>query len=153
MVQLLLFRSPDDGRMAVALAQVARLEELKVEQVETTGGQDVVQYRDNIMPLVRVFDILPERRKDLRNPTCGVPAGVLPVVVHQRGDRPIGLVVGEILDTVDADLAQLRPASRPGVQGCLVIQGKVTEVLDVEAVLRTALPAYAQSVHAAQVGV
>ncbi|MFM2092290.1 MAG: hypothetical protein RLZZ127_2779, partial [Planctomycetota bacterium] len=142
---LLVFRSPDDGRMAVPLAGVNRLEELREDQVERMGGQEVVQYRGGIMPLVRVFRTLAERRKNPRNPDAGVKPGTLPVVVHAHGDQMIGLVVGEILDTVEEDLSALRPASRPGITGCLVVRGKVTELLAIDHVVKTALPALAET--------
>jgi two-component system chemotaxis sensor kinase CheA len=137
---LLLFQSPDDGRMAIPLSQVVRLEEMPVDKVENTGDVEVVQYRGEILPLVRVFQILPERRKNPRHPEAGVEDNLLPVVVHSHGNRQVGLVVGRIIDTVEESLKLQRPSSRPGVKGCLVISSKVTEVLDVESVVRTALP-------------
>jgi two-component system chemotaxis sensor kinase CheA len=142
---LLVFRSPDDGRMAVPLAQVSRLEELQESQVERMGTQEVVQYRGGIMPLVRVFRTLSERRKAPRNPDAGVKPGTLPVVVHIRDGQAVGLVVGEILDTVEEDIRSLKPASRAGIQGCLVVRGKVTELLAVEHIVRTALPALVEA--------
>ena len=47
---LLLFATPGGGRMAVPLAEVARLEEFPRAAVERAGGQDVVQYRGEIAP-------------------------------------------------------------------------------------------------------
>ncbi|MCS6971131.1 MAG: chemotaxis protein CheA [Planctomycetes bacterium] len=137
---LLLFQSPDDGRMAIPLSQVVRLEEMRPEQIETTGDLEVVQYRGDIIPLVRVFQVLPERRRNPRNPEAGVPSDILPVVIHSHQQRQVGLVVGRILDTVEESLKLQRPASRPGIKGCLVINGKVTEILDVEAVVRAVVP-------------
>lgn len=142
---LLVFRSPDDGRMAVTLAAVNRLEELREDQIERMGNQEVIQYRGGIMPLVRVFRVLAERRKNPRNPDAGVKPGTLPVVVHAHGDQMIGLVVGEILDTVEEDITALRPATRPGIAGCLVVRGKVTELLTIDHVVKAALPALAEA--------
>jgi two-component system chemotaxis sensor kinase CheA len=44
----------------------------------------------------------------------------------------VGLVVDQILDIVEESLTVQRPASRPGVLGSAVIQGRVTELLDME---------------------
>jgi two-component system chemotaxis sensor kinase CheA len=129
---ILVFQSPDDGRMAIPVAKISRLEEIDVARIERTGGAEVVQYRGMILPLIRVFERLPERRKEPRNPDCGVPAGTLQVVIHTHGDRAVGLVVGRIIDTVEHSLAIERAASRPGIIGCLVVQDRITELLDVE---------------------
>ncbi len=137
---LLLFQSPDDGRMAIPLSQVVRLEEMEAAKVEAAGEVEVVQYRGEILPLVRVFQVLPERRRNPRNPDAGVAPDVLPVVVHSHNGRHVGLVVGKIIDTVEESTKLQRSASRAGIKGCIVINGKVTEILDVESVVRTVVP-------------
>ncbi len=146
-VPLLIFVSPDDGRMAIRLDQVTRLEELPTSGIERIGTGETIQYRGTILPLVRVFALLAERRNEPRNPESGVPEGMLQVVVHTvrsadasaEGQR-VGLVVGRILDTVEESLAMNKAGSRAGITGCLVIQGKVTELLDVDWVVRQAHP-------------
>jgi two-component system chemotaxis sensor kinase CheA len=55
---MLLFQCGVDGRMAMDLSLVARLEEFKPEMVECAGDAQVVQYRGQIMPLLRVSDVL-----------------------------------------------------------------------------------------------
>ncbi len=132
---ILVFQSPDDGRMAIPVSKISRLEEIEVSRIERTGGAEVVQYRGVILPLLRIFDLLAERRKEPRNPDCGVPEGTLQVVIHTFGDRRVGLVVGRILDTVEHSLAIERAASRQGIVGCLVVQDRITELLDVEKVV------------------
>src|SRR5262249_36334186 len=59
---VLLFATPGGGRMAVPLAQVARLEEFPRSAVEKVGGRDVVQYRDAILPLIHVGRVLQRNR-------------------------------------------------------------------------------------------
>ena len=54
---MLLFQCGADGRMAMDLSLVARLEEFKPEMVECAGDAQVVQYRGQIMPLLRVSDL------------------------------------------------------------------------------------------------
>ncbi|MPY95588.1 MAG: histidine kinase, partial [Acidimicrobiia bacterium] len=133
---LLLFATPDDGRMAIPLAAVDRLEEFPLDAAEQTGDQQVVQYRGEIMPLVHVSAVLPERRLSLRHEPDR-PSGTLQVVVHRLGERRVGLVVERIQDIVEERL-ELAPASRPGVLGSVVVHGRVTEVIDLPAVLSAA---------------
>jgi two-component system, chemotaxis family, sensor kinase CheA len=71
------------------------------------------------------------------------PAAVLhdvEVVVHVRDGRSIGLVVGGVADVVDQPLALDTTGARHGVTGSVVVQGRVTDVLDVD-VLAAAIPA------------
>ena len=53
------------------------------------------------------------------------------------GERRVGLAVHEIVDVVTDHVVPSR-TSTPGVVGCGVIAGKVTDLLDVDAVLRHA---------------
>jgi two-component system, chemotaxis family, sensor kinase CheA len=130
---LLLFVGPDDARMAVPLSQVTRLEEFSRSSLERTGGEDVVQYRGDILPLVNIRDLLPERREsDRRLPSKGERDKTIQAIVYSKGDHRVGLVVEDIVDTVEDSLVDLRPASREGVLASVVIHGRITEILDLE---------------------
>ncbi|MCU1375620.1 MAG: histidine kinase [Actinomycetia bacterium] len=135
----LLFRTPDDGRMALSLALVDRLEELSPSAIERTGDSEVVQYRGDILPLLRLAAVLPERRLLARNEAEATATAndLLQVVVVRHGDHRVGLVVDQILDIVDQP-NELQPAGRAGVAGTAVIADRVTEVIDLPAVLTLA---------------
>jgi two-component system chemotaxis sensor kinase CheA len=138
---LLLLKGPDDARLAVALEDVSRLETIDVETVESGGAHYVVQYRGEIMPLLRASEILPERRSRLRSTPTLVPeqhAKTLSVVVLGKAGRTMGLVVDDVLDVVEAagDLRKL--GCRPGIMGTLVVQDRVTEVLDLDWIVAAA---------------
>jgi two-component system chemotaxis sensor kinase CheA len=127
---LLVFRTPDDGRMAIPLEAVDRLEEFPWASIEHTGPTQVVQYRGTIMPLVHVSSAMPERRA-LPRTDVGSEDGIRPtvqVVVHEHEGRPVGLVVDAILDIVE-ESGPVEPASRAGVVGTMVIADRVTELL------------------------
>jgi two-component system chemotaxis sensor kinase CheA len=127
---VLLFRSPGCARMAVPLALVARLEEFPRERLEYSGGRRVIQYRDRILALTSLDQVL--------GSAPGIDEGVDPlqVIVFMNGEQGLGLVVGEILDIVE-DTVHIRKSSRrEGVLGSAVVGGQVTDFLDLEAVLR-----------------
>ena len=63
------------------------------------------------------------------------------VVVHQHQGRSVGLIVDSVLDVVEEAAALDGGRARPGVAGCAVIQGRITEVLDMERVLALGLAA------------
>jgi two-component system chemotaxis sensor kinase CheA len=130
------------------LSLVARLEEFPRSAVERVGPQEVVQYRGEIMPLIDVSHDLPRlrRRKQTRASAARRPAEdsreTIQVVVYAGTEQRVGLIVHEILDIVEETSVARAPARRPGVLGTAVIQGRVTEFLDVESILRGADPAF-----------
>ena len=143
---LLLFRGPGGERMAISLSAVARLEELARSAVEHAGDRDVVQYRGQILPLIDLADVFPERR-----PVPGMPEtnrsdaenDALHVIVASLGqERSVGLVVDRILDIVEERLTVRGTASRDGVFHTTVIQDQVTELLDVGRLIRRADPTF-----------
>jgi two-component system chemotaxis sensor kinase CheA len=129
---LLIFSLDDGGRMALPLPSVARLEEFPRAAVERTGARQVVQYRSGILPLIPLADILGGPR------ARGEEAETVQVVVYSHDEGRVGLVVERILDIVTEPLKLQHTAGRDGIVGSAVIQNRITEVLDVDAVLRRA---------------
>ncbi|MET7427350.1 chemotaxis protein CheA, partial [Dactylosporangium sp. NPDC005555] len=54
----LLIAGVGDRRVAIPLDMVTRLEEFPVERIERTGSREVVQYRDQILPVLRLSHML-----------------------------------------------------------------------------------------------
>ncbi len=136
----LLFAGPGDSRMAIPLSTLARLEEFPVAQVEMSGSQWVTQYRGQILPLVRLNVALEERRNKLRalQAPPALDSGPIQVLVLHHDGRSFGLVVDRILDIVE-DQAEVRSAAtRASVLYSVVIADRVTELLDIPAILRSA---------------
>ena len=59
-------------------------------------------------------------------------ANALHVVVFACEGRDVGLVVGKVLDIAADEPGAMSAASREGVRGCLVIQSKIAELLDLD---------------------
>jgi len=126
---VLLVEGRDRGRMAIPLNQVARLEELHRSRVESVADRRVVQYGGEILPLI---DVDPAGGPD---PPAGGGEETIQVVVYKQKQRSVGLIVNRILDVVERDSDVEGPPARAGVTCTAVIQGRVTEVLDVEALI------------------
>ncbi len=135
---LLLTTAPDGGRMAVRLSSVRRLESFAPDRVERTGTLEVVQYGDALLPLARVADLLPERRQVDRAPTAEAALAGLPTVVCDTASGLVGFVVASIDDVVDEPQTPSQPASRAGVQACLVVDERVAELLDLDVLAASA---------------
>ncbi|MEM6930479.1 MAG: chemotaxis protein CheW, partial [Myxococcota bacterium] len=127
----LLFRAGGKAPLAIPLDDVARLEEFPRDRVERVGRQDVIQYRDALLPLI-----------DLAQFFGGGPVESehLQVVVHSDGDNHVGFVVDAIEDVIERALTVRGPSSRQGVSFTAVIDGKITELLDASFVHDLARP-------------
>jgi two-component system chemotaxis sensor kinase CheA len=149
---LLLLRGPDDGRMAMPLSLVARLEEFSRSSVERAEGRYVVQYRGQILPLIQLSSALPERRQQPRNLAPSEPGGEsekIQVVVYTDQGRSVGLVVDRILDIAHETVKVQKHMGRQGTLGSLVVQGRVTELLDVKGIIQAADPNFFEEATAA----
>jgi len=136
---LLLLGGPDSERMAIPLDCVQRLEEFEATAKERMGELDVVQYRNDILHLVRLQDLLQERRAARRTEEGVHPPAeqgkISAIVVRSDKSENIILQVHRILGIVKVEFEKLTPPSRAGVRGSLVVQERVTELLDLEALL------------------
>jgi len=124
------FSVGDGATMAIPLAIVARLEEIAEGVIEQSGGRAVVQYRGGILPLIDL------RKLDGKRASQAAPQ-LLQVIVYSEGGRSLGFIVEKILDIVPVDIAAIREVARPGVSDAVVIQGKVTELLNVRRVIQS----------------
>ncbi len=136
----LLFAGLNDSRMAIPLSTLARLEEFPVSQVEMSGSQWVTQYRGQILQLIRLSVVLEERRSWRRALQTPPPpgSGPLQVLVMNHEGKSFGLVVERILDIVEDKAEVKSEASRPCVLYSAVIGDRVTELLDIPAILKAA---------------
>ena len=122
-------------RAAVALHEVSRLEEIAVSRIEGAGALEAVQYREGILPLVRLWSVM-----GLPAPAPGgaEERDTLSVVVHEDGERRVGLVIERVVDIVDTVLTRSDVGRRAGVLGSAVIDDRVTDLLDLDAVVAAA---------------
>jgi two-component system chemotaxis sensor kinase CheA len=124
---LLLFDVGLESLQAVPLALVARLEEFPAKDVEHADGRWLVQYRGSLLPVIPAHEGIDMKAKDPRQ-----------VIVFTDGKRAMGLAVDAIRDIVEDRVRVETSASRPGVLGAAVINGRATEVIDTHYFLRLA---------------
>ncbi len=119
-VSLLVFRAGGEEPKAVLLSLVTRLEDIQTEAIERANDRELVQYRGNLMPIVKVQEDMQIRE-----------SGTQPMLVFADEHRSMGLMVDEIVDIVEEVLDIEVTTEKPGVLGSAVIKGKATEVVDV----------------------
>lgn len=138
---LLVVQCGEKGRIAIPLPLVARLEEFVPSTIEWSGDQEVMQYRGKIMPLIRLSKLI----VDVTPTPVQAAMQRVPVVVYSEGERYVGLIVDRILDIVDQAIVVQSHAKRRGILGSLVVQQRVTDLLDVQGIVRDALAGYTES--------
>lgn len=127
---LLILGTGTSRRLALPISQVARLEKIPKKSVEFADHHEVVQYRGKILPLIRLASFL--------GLECGANAedGLLNVVVYIENERSFGLVIDQIVDIVETSLQINHPSAREGLLGSAVIHDRVTDLVDLPAIIR-----------------
>ncbi|HET7328539.1 MAG TPA: chemotaxis protein CheA [Nocardioidaceae bacterium] len=130
---LLVVALGDGRRVAIPLDAVDRLEEFPAGRIERVGSHEVVQYRGQILPLLRLDDALHAYGE-------GTATGTTQVVVCRSDGRLVGITVAAILDIVEDELAVRSHLDSGGRQGSAVIGQHVTELVDIGSAVATINP-------------
>ncbi|MEM6780254.1 MAG: chemotaxis protein CheW [Pseudomonadota bacterium] len=123
---LLLFKAGDTAPKAVPLSLVARLEEIKLTDIEYSDDKAVIQYRDELMALIPFYPSM-DLNADARKP----------VLVFTDNGRSMGLIIDSILDIVDIVIDVQLQGTTPGLMGSAIIDGKATDIVDIGHYLRS----------------
>lgn len=129
----LLITKVADRRVAIPLSMVTRLEEFSTSDIERVGSREVVQYRNEILPLLRLSQLL--------GAWSETDVDTVSAIVYSENGHSIALVVDGILDIVD-DSSVRSGLTDNALNGSTVIQNRVTELLDVRSAILSADPSF-----------
>jgi two-component system chemotaxis sensor kinase CheA len=127
--ETMLLLAVGDRRVAMPISLVARLEEVPRESVEKSDHSEVVQYRGEIMPLVRLGEVL-------GIPTNENTAEPLQVVVYKQGKHTLGFVVDKVTDIAEVEMSQVQESRNDDLMATTVIQERVTDLLNLPSIIR-----------------
>ncbi len=116
---LLLFRAGEGAPKAVPLALISRLENIKTSHIEHASGKMMIQYRDQLMPLMP-FDH-----------TINMNLAQKPVLVFTDRTSSMGIVVDEIIDITEEHINVQVSGNQAGIIGSTIIDDKATDIVDV----------------------
>jgi two-component system chemotaxis sensor kinase CheA len=129
---LMLVENSGEELLAIPLGLIERIEHLKRSDIQRVGGKRTLTYRGKSLPLIGIEEIV----------NIGPCRDVarLYAVVYRSHEREVGLLVSDLVDIVDssADLDELTHR-QPGVFGSLLVDGKVTLLLDIHDITRRSL--------------
>jgi two-component system, chemotaxis family, sensor kinase CheA len=123
----------DTRRFALPTSMVSRLEKVPSTSIELADGNEVIQYRGAILPLIRLADMFPGASRDDAQPDQ------LQIIVYAEEGFACGLVVNRIVDIVETELRfQTTRGDDDKLLGTTVIQQHVTDVLNLRNLARNA---------------
>ncbi len=130
---LLLFSNHPSEHFGLPMELVARLERVPADQIDSVGGQQVLQYRGGTLPLLSLEQCIGCK------PRCETTR--LYVAVFVAAEREVGLIV--------PDLSDIRPVStridtvtfrEPGIAGSLVYERMTVRLVDLHELTRKIHP-------------
>ncbi len=126
---ILIFRH-DGSRFAAPMDRIERLEQFPLEAIGRAGGQEVYRYQnDSVIPMLRWGDLIGRRT---------TPPEEVYGLILADGERRICLQVDEIEDIIEDEWTVDATVPDEFFLGSAVIQGQLTEIVDLDDVLRRA---------------
>ena len=120
---MLLFQNNEQDRFAVPMDIVARIERVRVDQIDSVAGQEVLQYKNTTLPLMRLESCITASAGDF--------AETAYVVVYEVRGREVGLIAPHLEDirevSTNVDTVTFRES---GVIGSLVINEHTVRLID-----------------------
>ena len=114
-----------DRQAAVPLADVLRIEQLKVSRIEYIGYRPVLNFEGQLLPVEDSGGVLAA--------LAGDPEAQLIVVVCREGSRQVGIAVSHVLDVAaGSELFEAGTSARAG--GVTLLKNRVTGVVELSGV-------------------
>jgi two-component system chemotaxis sensor kinase CheA len=138
--QMLVIELRSGRRLAIPISGVDRLEDFPRSAIEQADRIQVVQYRDHIMPLIELANVLadspPTDSVSLQN--AERDNSIKAVVISENGHNA-AIAVENILDVAHQN-GPMHMTNHPGhsIKGSAVIEGKVTDIINVSSLVRNA---------------
>jgi two-component system chemotaxis sensor kinase CheA len=133
--KMLLFSIGSNGRFALPLSLLMRIDEVNIAEIQTGGGREYVRFRDSVIPLIRI-------ERSIKGFSASYGPRYLYAIIPRIG-KPIGIAAAEIIDVVDIDDKMERaPAGKKAIIGTHLLEGRVTSLLDLCALIDLAEPGW-----------
>ncbi len=127
-IQALLVKIGDET-LAISLGFIDRVIDYKEEMVKKTNGEEVIIYRDNVIPLIRLNERLNIESKDSNKKF---------IIIVKVGERTVGLLVDSLFgqqEIVIKPLGKSLKFLKEYIGATILGNGLVTLILDVAALI------------------
>jgi two-component system chemotaxis sensor kinase CheA len=133
MQTVLLFTNDPQEQFAIPMGLISRLERIRASQIDSVGGQEVLQYRGSSLPLLSLENCIKAKGRPEQD--------TLYVVVFRVGRQEVGLVAPTLVDIRDIDAhLDIVTFREPGILGSTVVEDHATRLIDLVELVRVARP-------------
>jgi len=120
---MLLFSNHAEEHFAVTMDVISRIDRVRADQIDSVGGQELLQYRNTTMSLLRLENCITAKMAD--------PKERLYVIVFEVAGKEVGLVAPFLEDIRDVAMTFDTVTFRErGVLGSMVLGEKTTRFID-----------------------
>ncbi|MCU4137338.1 MAG: Chemotaxis protein histidine kinase CheA [Thermodesulfobacteria bacterium] len=120
---LLLFDVGED-RLALPIALISRLDKIKANEIQISGGKEIIIYKDEVIPIIRLENYLP-----LQNISSQEEYNVL---FFTERNKTCGILCSKIVGTLETTLeVEEGIYNHPGILGHRIINGKTVLFIDI----------------------
>lgn len=124
--ELLFFELNANGKFCLPLTLVQRLEEFDRNQIEQSGKDRIVKYRDAILPLINLNQYFKYEQKSAPK------SDKVSVIVVSKRRRLFGIEVNYIFDVLDIQSPVENPLKEiKGILGNIIVGDQIATVIDV----------------------
>lgn len=130
---MLLFSNHESEHFAVTMDIISRIDRIQANQIDTVGGQELLQYRNTTMSLLRLENCITAK--------TGTQNESMYVIVFEAAGQEVGLVVPclEDIRDVTTSIDQVTFTER-GVLGSMVLDERTTRFVDLFEIAEVAHP-------------
>ncbi len=132
---VLQFNIGGSERFAVPLCLITRVQEIEPGQIKRVHGREYLNYRENMIPLVRIEQAVPDFSTEYA-------ADNLSVIIP-KSQKPFGVVVASIIDTMEVPATiETGTIHAPCIIGTQLLQGEPTLFIDLLRIMEIIDPAW-----------
>ena len=130
---LLLVEVTPEHVLAVPMNQVAQLQRFRQTDIKRVGRQNVVRYRDMILPLHELSSLLPD--DVVMSAAEATARRTTHTLIVQQGEQQLGVTVWKIRDVVEASTDIMGVPGWEASLGSIAWDDTVIEIVDVERIV------------------
>jgi two-component system chemotaxis sensor kinase CheA len=139
--EMLLFKLEDEREYGIPLGMVSRLEEFCQEDIEMSGTQRLIRYRDTAMPLILLnkeitYDSKNKIKKDITVNITDEDKKECPCIVSTIQGRNYGFIVDQIMDIGKSESAiDYSNSSSEKLMGTTYVHDNIITIIDIHKII------------------
>ncbi|MDM7203034.1 MAG: chemotaxis protein CheW, partial [Thermodesulfobacteriaceae bacterium] len=122
--QFILIFQVGEEYLALPLALISRLDKIKAEEIQVIGGKEIILYKNQVIPIIRLENYLPLQGMP--------PQEEYSLLFFKERDKTCAFLCSKIVDTLETTLEVKRDLYvQPGLLGYRIINEKTVLFLDI----------------------